>query len=48
MVMDPAGRPHFFVGAVLGLAIGGTMGPAIGGAISTGANIAVGFSGLFL
>ena len=46
--MDPAGRPRF--GAVVGFAIGlsGADGLAIGGAVSTGADVTVGFSGLSL
>ena len=46
--VDPAGRPRF--GAVVGLAIGlgGADGLAIGGVVSTGSDIAVGFSGLSL
>ena len=44
MVVDLAGWPRFFVGAAMGLAIG----LAINGAILTGADVAVGFSELFL
>ena len=46
--VDPASRPRF--GAVVGLAIGlgGVDGLAIGGAISTGREVAVGFSRLSL
>ena len=44
--VDPAGWPCF--GAVVGLAISRAVGLAIGGAISTGADIAVGFSRLSL
>ena len=36
--------PGFFVGAIVGL----TVGLATGGAVSTGADVAVGFSGLSL
>ena len=43
-----ASRPHFFVGAAVGLVIGRTMDLAIGGAVLTGTDIAVGFSGLSL
>ena len=48
MVVDPIGRPCF--GAVVGLTIGlgGADGLAIGGAVSTGSDVAVGFSGLSL
>ena len=46
--VDPAGRPRF--GAVVGLAIGlgGADGLVIGGTVSTGVDVAVGFSGLSL
>ena len=49
-MVDPTGRPRFFVGAVVGLAIGlgRADGLAIGGAVLTGLDVAVGFSGLFL
>ena len=47
-VMGPASRPHFFVRAVVGLAIGGVVRLAIAGAVSTGADVAFGFSVLFL
>ena len=48
IAVDPAGRPRF--GAVVGLAVGlgGADGLAIGGAVLTGANVAIGFSGLSL
>ena len=46
--VGPAGRPRFFVGAIMGLAINRAVGLAIGGAVSTGADVAVGFSGLSL
>ena len=48
--MGLAGRPHFFDGAVVGLAVGlvGADGLAIGRAVLTGADVAVGFSGLSL
>ena len=47
-VVDTAGRPRF--GAVVGLAVGlgGADGLAIGGAVLTGADVAIGFSGLSL
>ena len=50
MVVDPAGGPRFFVGAVVALAIGlgGADGLAISGAVSIEADVAVGFSGLSL
>ena len=50
MVVEPTSRPRFFVGAVVGLAVGlsGADGLAIGGAVLTEADIAVGFSGLSL
>ena len=53
MVMDPTGWPCFrFIGmsVVVDLAVnlGRAEGLAIGGAVSTGADIAVGFSGLSL
>ena len=59
VVVDPIGRPHFFAvdpadwphfGAVVGMAVGlgGADGLAIGGAVLTGADVAVGFSGLSL
>ena len=41
--VDPAGRPRF-----LAVGLGGADGLAIGGAVSTGADVAVGFSGLSL
>ena len=41
--VDPAGRPRF-----LAVGLGGADGLAIGGAISTGSDVAVGFSGLSL
>ena len=58
-MVDPIGRPRFFAmdpasrtyfGAVVGLAIdlGGVDGLTIGGAVLTGADVAVGFSGLSL
>ena len=47
-VVDPAGRPLFFVRAAVGLALGEVVGLAIGGAVLTGADVTVGFSGLFL
>ena len=47
-MVDLAGRSRFFVGAVIGLCIGGAMGLAVGRAISTGMDVAVGFSGLSL
>ena len=48
VAVDPASRPRF--GAVVGLAIGlgGADGLAIGRAVLTGADVAVGFSGLSL
>ena len=45
--MGPAGWFCFF-GAFVGLAIGGAMGLTIGRAVLMGADIAVGFSELFL
>ena len=53
VVVEPIDRPHFFVGAAVGLPnwlcfIGALVGLAIGGAVSTGREIAVDFSGLFL
>ena len=44
-----AGWPCFFVGAVVGLVVGlsGADGLAIGEALSTEADVAVSFSGLF-
>ena len=47
-VVDPAGRPRF--GGVVGLAIclGGADGLIIGRAVSTGSDVANGFSGLSL
>ena len=42
--MDSADWSRFFVDAAVGL----TIGLVIGGAVSTGANVAVGFSELFL
>ena len=52
-MVDPTGRPRFrFIGmsVVVDLAVGlsGVEGLAIGGAVSTGANIAIGFFGLSL
>ena len=52
-MIDPTGRPHFrFIGmsVVMDLAVGlgGAEGLAIGGAVSTGVDVAVGFSGLFM
>ena len=41
--VDPAGRPRF-----LAVGLGGADGLAIGGAVLTGADVAVGFSGLSL
>ena len=46
--VGPAGWPRFFDGAVICLAINKAVGLAIGGAILTGADVAVGFSGLSL
>ena len=62
VVVDPAGRPHFFVEAAMdlagwprffvkvpvGLALGGAVNLAIGRAVSTKADVTVGFSGLSL
>ena len=48
VVVEPMSQPRFFDGAAVGLAIGGAIGLAIGGAVSTGADVAVGFSGLSL
>ena len=57
MVMDLTGWPRFFVGAAmdpvgwprfLAIGLGGADGLAIGGAVSTGSDVAVGFSGLSL
>ena len=62
VVIDPAGRlcffvgaavglasrPYFFVGVTMGLVIGEMVDLAIGGAVLTRADIAIGFSGLFL
>ena len=42
------GRPRFFVGAAVSLAIGGAVGLAIGGAVLTGTDVAIGFSRLSL
>ena len=56
-MVDPIGRPRFFVGAAvdlpgrpcfLAVGLGGADGLAIGGAVSTGSDVAVGFSGLSL
>ena len=47
-MVDLAGRPHFFVGAAVGLGIGGAVGLAVGEAVSTRTDVVVGFSGLFL
>ena len=48
MVVVLASRLRFFVGAAVGLTIGGVVGLANGGAILTKTDIAVGFSGLSL
>ena len=50
VVMDPINWPRFFVRAVVGLAVGLSEvdGLAISGAVSTGLNVAVGFSELSL
>ena len=48
MVMDLVGQPRFFIGAAMSLVIDGMVGLAIGGAVSTGTDVAVGFSGLSL
>ena len=54
VVVDLASRPRFFIRAAMGLAgrprffVGAVMVLAIGEAISTGANVAVGFFGLSL
>ena len=45
-MVDEAGRPRFFVKAAIGLGIDGVIDIAIGGAVSTGIDIAVGFSRL--
>ena len=48
VVVNLAGQPRFFVGVTIGLGIGGAVGLVIGGAVSTGTDVAVGFSGLSL
>ena len=48
MVVVLAGRSRFFIGASMGLTIGGAVGLAISGDVSTGTDIAVGFFGLSL
>ena len=48
MVIDLAGLPRFFIGAAMGLSIGKVMNLAIGRAVSTGTDVAIGFSRLFL
>ena len=47
-MVDLAGQPRFFVGVAVGLGIGGAVGLAVDRAVSTGTNVAVGFSGLSL
>ena len=46
VVVFLADRLHFFVGATISLTIHGAVGLAIGGAITTGIDIAFGFSKL--
>ena len=46
--MDLADQPHFFVGAAMGLGIGGVVGPAIDGAVSIGIDVVAGSFGLSL
>ena len=48
MVVDLAGRPRFFIRAVIGLGISRVVGLAIGGAVLIGTDVAIGFSELFL
>ena len=48
VVVDLAGQPYFFVGAIMGLSISRAVGLAIGGVVSTGTDVAVGFSRLSL
>ena len=48
VVVDLAGQPHFFVGAAVGLVIGGVVDLAIGEVVKTKTDIAVGFFGLSL
>ena len=50
VVVGLAGRPCFFVGTVMGLAVGLSKADslAIGKAVLTGADVTVGFFGLFL
>ena len=48
VVVDLAVWSRFFVKAAMGSALGRAVGLAIGGAVSTGADVAIGLSGLFL
>ena len=48
VAMSPANQLHFFVGAIMGLAISGAVSWAINKAVSTEADVADGFSKLFL
>ena len=48
MVVDLADQPRFFVRATMGLGISKVVSLAIGKAVSTGTDVAIGFSGLFL
>ena len=46
--MDLIDQPYFFIGAIVGFAIGRTMGLAIGGTVLTETDVAIGFSELSL
>ena len=48
MVVDLASQPRFFVGATIGLDIGGVVSLAIDRTVLTGTDIAIGFSELSL
>ena len=48
MVVNLEGQPRFFVGAAMGLAIGGVVGLAIDSAVLTEMDIAISFSRLSL